>query len=174
MIHTRNSLTVETKEILRAITTFKALEHEQAIKLLYDKEQTAAMILRNLCKQGRIYYNPNSGIVADSQKSAESPDANLIKAFWVFLEFNDKAEYYNTGDYPALISFFANEEHYEIVYAAYGNEVTLNFVLSKSGDNAKRLVIIESHEQIDKLKVPGLLCFSTVSGDGVVEFFKIG
>lgn len=173
MLHTRNALTVETKEILRAITTFKALKYDQVKMLLYGKEQTSGVILRNLFRQKRIYYEPASGIVADSQQSAEKLDMNLINAFWVFLEFNDKAEYYNIGDYPSLISFFANEEHYEIIRAVYGNEMTLNFALSKNVNGAKRLIVIDSQEQINKLKIPNLLCFCTVSQDGAVQFFKI-
>jgi hypothetical protein len=172
MLHTRNGLIIETKEILRAVTEFKALKYEQLIRLLYGREKTAAVILRNLCKQKRIYYDPASGIVADSPQSAENPNVSMIKAFWVFLEFNDKAEYYGASDYPALISFFANQEHYEIIYAAYDNEITLNFALSKSA-GGKRLIIIEDRRQIKKLNAPDILCFCTVSPDGDVDFFQI-
>lgn len=174
MLHRRDALTLETKEILRAITIFKALEYGQLIKLLRGKEPSAGVILRNLSRQKRIFHDENTGIVTDTQQSAEKPDMRMINAFWVFLEFNDKAEYYNTGDYPTLISFFANEEHYEIIFAGYGNEMTLNFALSKNTGGAKRIVIIDSQEQIHKLRVRGLLCFCTVSSDGDVQFFKIG
>lgn len=91
----------------------------------------------------------------------------------MLLDFIDKAEYHTISDFPIQILFFKNNELYEIVYVALGEENLINSVLNKSIDDGKRLVIVESKEQIPKINVKNTLCFCQVN-ESKVSYFKDG
>ena len=74
------------EKLLRFLTTYHALKYEQVMKMFGNQDSIRSLIT-SLNKQGRIYYDKESGLLCDSQEAAKNPDHGTIAAFWVLLDF---------------------------------------------------------------------------------------
>jgi hypothetical protein len=129
--------------------------------------------LIHLNRQRRIYYNPASQRVSANDKYDAQADYGMIAAFWVLIDFIDKVEYHTVGDFPVKISFFANEELYEIIHVPYEQETLISHALSmEKQSGARRIVLIDEPEQIDNIDISNTAGFCTVSSDGAVSYYK--
>ena len=70
--------------------------------------------------------------------------------------------------------FIADGELYEVTYVEPGNEALMEHTLSKLPEDAeKRIVIVESAEQIPRFTLPEVTAFCTVDMDtGAVQYYK--
>lgn len=170
---TRKSLYAgEAQEIVRTITLYKTLTSEQVYRLFPGRENSVKNLLSVLIKQGRIFYYPEHGRLSGSPERSASPDMDMIAAFWVLLDFIDRAEYHSASDFPVKISFFSEGEVYEIIYVAYGQELLVSHALSDK-DDARRIIVVESRSQIEGINIPGVSGYCTVSQEGKVSYYKL-
>lgn len=163
----------EGEKILRLISTYHTLRYEQVLKLFPKNDDSLKALITNLIKQGRIYHDTDHQLLCDSKESALSPDYGMIAAFWVLLDFKKTVMYHTSGDFPVKLCFFSNDEVYEIVYAASGQEVLLNHVMETIPSNgANRLIILESESQANLLSIERVIAFCLVDADGTVSYYR--
>ena len=164
----------EAADLLRNISMYKTLTETQIVRLYPGKESVIKNLLVHLDRQKRIYYNPADQRVSANDKYDAQVDYDLLAAFWVLIDFIDKVEYHTVGDFPVKISFFANEELYEIIHVPYGQEILMSHALSgNKKSEARRIVLVENPEQIDNIDIPDTTGFCTVDSDGTVRYYKI-
>ena len=164
----------ETKDILRVVKTYQAIRFEQALMLFPKKEDTMRTLIRKLIKQKRLYYDQDKNLLCDRPESALSPDYEMIASLWVLLDFKKNILYHTSSDFPTKITFFAQDDDYEIIYVPQGKEALIDHVLSSMpGDYSSRLVILESENQAIKVSIPGTLAYCVVT-EGTVNYYQKG
>ena len=164
----------EGASLLRIITTYHALTYEQVIRSFYKKQDSMKRLIRNLLKQGRIYYDPDKNLLLDCPEAAEKADEGMIAAYWVMLDFEKAVVYHTRGEFPVTLNFFSNAEEYEIIYVPEGKEFLLNRILAKQTTDANRLIIVSAPDQARELHIPHVLAFCTVASDGTVSYYQKG
>ena len=151
-------------ELLRILGEYKTLQMAQALRLFPEP------VISYLRKQRRIHISPKGLITASEDIS---PDPGAQKAVWLLLDFIDRVDYHAAGAFPVTLYFFLGEELYEVVYIPPGQETLICHALSGPVDSAgKRIVILESTEQIEKISFPGISGFCTVSDAGEVQYYQ--
>lgn len=161
----------EAAALLRDISMYHVMAEEQLLRLHPGKEDKIRNLLAYLVRQGRIWQDGNC--YCDTPEGRMGMKQALFDAVWILADFIDQVEFHSAGDYPAEIIFFADGEVYEIVYAAQGKEVMLSQILSSSGEQPSRyLVMIEEVEQIAQLHIPNVSGYCIVSPGGDVEYYK--
>jgi hypothetical protein len=160
----------EASELLRTVSTYKSVTTEQLLRLFPGRENKTQLLLTQLEKQGRISINDGIAVMPGNE---DAPDREMLAAFWVLLDFIDRAEYHTAGEFPVKICFFADAEMFELIYAAPGRETLISRALS-TGDNdpPRRLVIVEDVAQIERIHIPNTAGYFTVSPGGTVSYYK--
>ncbi len=162
----------EAKEIVRVITLYKTLVSEQIYRLFPGKESSIKNLLSILIRQGRIFYDPAVNRLSANQECCAAPDMGMIAAFWVLLDFIDRAEYHTASDFPVKISFFCDGELYEIIYIPFGQELLLTHALSGKEDT-RMIILVENPEQIEIIHIPGVAGFCSVDQSGATHYYKL-
>lgn len=142
----------EAAGLLRNITVYHCIRHDQLLRLYPGKEDVIENLLRYLVRQQRIFYNTDRDCYGDVPNCHE--DRELTAALWVLLDFIEKVEYHSPDDTPVKLVFFADGEVYEVVYISPDKEAMLQHVLTTEDDSGLRLVIIEEEAQMQRLPYP--------------------
>ena len=128
-------------------------------------------LLKYLLRQGRIYTSPNTADIF-FDNSACPIDREMLAALWVYADFSDRAEYHYAGEFPVKIMFFADATAFEIIYVPEDRETLINCASMKLDEDSKRIVIIETVEQIDKLDIPNTAAYCLVNlHSGEIQYF---
>lgn len=163
---------MEVTELLREISMYPGINDRQLQRFHPGKEEKIGTVLAHLQKQGRIRKDISGGYSLTGKTKAVQ-DRNAARAVWVLLDFLDWVEFHSVSEFPAYITFFADGEVYEIVYAAHGQEVLVSQVMkSRKGDPCKRIVLVDSPSQISALDFPGITGFCSVDSLGNVQYYK--
>ena len=109
-------------------TTYHALKYEQVMKMFGNQDSIRSLIT-SLNKQGRIYYDKESGLLCDNPEAAKNPDHGTIAAFWVLLDFEKPILFHTSGDFPVKLHFFSEDEEYEILYVPPEQEILVDHVM---------------------------------------------
>lgn len=162
----------EAAELLRNITTYHYVRHDQLLRFFPGKESKIENLLSFLTKQGRIFYEPDTELYHDGTEA--SLDYEMLAAVWVLTDFIERADYHSSTDFPTKLVFIADGELYEVVYVAPGNETLIEHALAQQPNDAeKRIVIVENSEQIAQLTIPDVTAYCTVDmNTGAVQYFK--
>lgn len=162
----------EAAELLRDITTYHYLSQEQVLRLYPGKEEKIRNLLSFFVKQGRIFFDSGTKLYHDGTEV--SPDYETLAAVWVLADFIDRTDYHSSTDFPVKLIFIADGEMYEVLYAAPGNDALLTHALTQQTNDAeKRIVIVETPDQIDGLAIPDVTAYCTVDmQNGAVQYFK--
>lgn len=162
----------EAAEIIRVLSAYNSLYEEQVYRLFSGKRDKIVQILRILIKQSRIHFDETYGYLYFDQPST---DYKTLQCFWVLLDFIEKIGIHMPGSYPVVISYFAGQEVYEIIYIGIGEETIIQYtfqtLLSKTP--AKRIIVVECPEQIPNCMIPNTVGYCVVSKDGEVEYYQI-
>ena len=162
----------EAAGLLRDISNYHCIRHEQIYRL-YPHKDTAVPdnLLGYLEKQGRIFHAPQADIYCDTPEC--ETDRDMLAALWVLADFADRVEYHSPDEFPTKIIFFADGESYEIICVPPDKETMVEHALAgMDDDEGKRILVVESTEQIARLHIPGAAVFCTVSETGGIEYFK--
>ena len=162
----------EAAEILRDITTYHYILHEQLLRL-YPKKKRDVIdnLLTYLVRQGRIFYDSDRDWYHDGTEA--NVDAEMLAAIWVLVDFIERTEYHSATDFPVKLLFFAEGETYDVVYISPDKEVLLEQALLKSGEeNGKRILIVENTEQVEHLYIADVVAYCTVSEAGEIRYYK--
>lgn len=162
----------EAADILRNVTTYHYIHHNQLLKLYPNKEDKIENLLSFLVRQGRIQLDKTNNLYYDTLQI--SVDYEMLSAIWVLTDFIEEIEYHSSTDFPSKIVFIANEELYEIIYVAPGNETLIGHALSQQvSDTEKRIVIVEDSKQISELMLPDVTAYCTVNIEsGAIQYYK--
>ena len=167
----------EALDLLRIITMYKSLYETQLLRLYPGKEQLIRNLLLHLTRQGRIYHNSRLHRYSANKDYDMRVDMSMIAAVWVLIDFIEKVEYHLPGDFPVKLCFFSNGESYEIVYVQEEQEVLISHALeiktSEEGTNAKRIVMIDSPDQIGSIKIVNVSGYCKVAADGTTLYYKL-
>lgn len=163
----------EAKELIRIISMYGALPLQQVVSAFPGRAESIRNLVARFVKQKRLHYHADSGIVS------ESPDRGvtdgMIPAFWVLLDFLDRVQYHTASDFPATISFFTEDDAFDIIVVREGQENLVSHALSygDSENASKRLIVVDCPEQIPKLRISHTAGFCTVDSGGEVSYFNI-
>lgn len=162
----------EAAELLRDISTYHYIRHDQLLRLYPGKENKIDNLLSYLVRQGRIFYEEYSDIYYDGMEA--SPDYGMLSALWVLIDFIETVDYHSASDFPVSLIFIVAGELYETIYVANDRETLVEHTLSQMNHDAeKRIVIVENKEQIGKIAIPNVTAYCTVDiQTGVVSYFK--
>lgn len=163
----------EAAALVKMITDYHALTYEQVLRTFPHKQESIRILISNLIKQGRFYYEPEQNLLCDQPDMADVDHA-MIRAYWVLLDFKEAIVYHTSGDFPVKIHFFSHDEAYEIIYIPLGQEIMMNQILMQTRTDANRLVIVESKEQAARMQFSNILAFCLVDSDGEVSYYRKG
>ena len=162
----------EATELLRLIAMYPGLSETQLCRFYPDKADKVKNLLAHLQRQARIVPT-NVGRYFPAGTTDFTIDSGLNRAVWVLLDFIDRVEYHSSGEFPVKITFFLSGEIYEIIYAAAGQEVLISHILRQHGTHdGRRLVLVDSPEQLHQLDFPGITGYCTVELSGKVQYYK--
>ena len=172
-IHTRAEIFGnEAVQILREISMYPGISEQQLFRFHPGKKEHIKAMLTQLSKQGRIRQEADNSYYP-SGVSNRAKDHSLIQAVWVLLDYLDRAEYYTASDFPVKIVFFVEGEAYEIICAMQGQEAMIcQAVLRLKVGGGRRIVLIDTPEQIPALDFPNIVGYCTVSTEGEVRYYK--
>ena len=162
----------EAADLLRSISLYRVLTEKQLLRFYGGKEDKITNLLTHLLRQGRIFYdNTTAAYYAEPRMI---PDPGMTAALWVMLDFIDRIEYHSASDFPAKLIFFAAGEVFEVLHVPLGKEAMVCHLWTQTveEDPPRRIVVVESSEQIDAIDIPGVSGFCTVDADGQVSYFK--
>lgn len=162
----------EAADLLRSISMYRIMTEQQLLRFFSGKEDKINNLLTHLLRQGRIFYNSANATYYAEQRM--TPDPGMTAALWVLLDFIDKVEYHSVSDFPAKLVFFASCEVYEVIHVPLGQEAMVCHLWSQQTeeDPPRRIVVVDSQEQIASIDIPSVSGFCTVDGDGQVSYFK--
>ena len=162
----------EAADILRNITTYHYMRHDQLLRLYPGKEEKIDNLLSFFLRQGRIFRDEHSGLYHDGTEA--HADKEMLAALWVLTDFIDRVDYHSSTDFPVKLIFIADGELYEVIYVETGGEALIEHAVAKQPDDAeKRIVIVESAEQIGKLNIPDVTAYCTVDmNTGAVQYYR--
>lgn len=163
----------EAKELIRIISLYGALPLQQVVAAFPGRAESIRNLISRFVKQKRLHYQVDSAIVSDSPER-EIMDG-MTSAFWVLLDFFDQVQYHTASDFPAVISFFTEDDAFDIIVVREGQENLVSHALSYGGseNTPKRLIVVDSPEQIPKLHISHVAGFCTVDSSGEVSYFNI-
>lgn len=76
-------------------------------------------------------------------------------------------------EYPIRIIFVGDGEIYDILYIAPEDiELTNQLFVRKKIDGCGHVVVVEEPESIPKIRIPDVIGYCTVKGDGEVEYYQ--
>lgn len=162
----------EAADMLRNITTYHYMRHDQFLRLYPGKEEKIDNLLSFFLRQGRIFRDEHSDLYHDGTEA--HADNEMLAALWVLVDFIDRVDYHSSTDFPVKLVFIADGELYEVIYVETGGEALIEHAVAKQpGDAEKRIVIVESAEQIGKLNIPDVTAYCTVDmNTGAVQYYK--
>lgn len=162
----------EAADLLRALSLYKTLLEKQVYRLFPEKKQQAMhTLVERYIKDGRIFRDQRRQLL--SALPEPELDMGMIKAFWVLLDFLDETEYHSAGDFPVKLYFFARAEMYEVVYVQPGQEALISQALAnKADDEGKKIMVVESLEQVPNLSCPNVSGYCLVDEHGTTHYFK--
>lgn len=160
----------EAADLLRIVTMYPGLSEHQLLCFHPGKEDKSTALLSHLVRQGRIFHNDSGGYFPAG--SPPKTDQALVRAVWILLDFIERADYHAPADFPVKLVFFADGELYEVAYAATGQEALVSHALRGNKGDSRRIILLDTPAQIDKIDCPGISVFCTVSANGQTQYFK--
>lgn len=160
----------EAAELLRDISTYHFIRHDQLLRLYPNKTEKIENLLSYLVRQGRIFYDADSDMYHDGTEAR--PDMHSIAALWVLIDFIEKTAYHSAVEFPASMIFIAGEEIYEVIYVPSDNTALIEHALAQNKPDGKRIVITEDASIIPTLRIEEVTAYCTVSETGQVQYYK--
>lgn len=161
----------EATDLLRIISIYRVVTDSQLQCFYPGKEDKTANLLQHLKRQGRVFYDG----VAYYAEPRMKPDQGMTAALWVLLDFIDKISYHTVSDFPAKLMFFADDELYEVIHVPIAQEALISHLWNgrlKEQEPPRRIVVVDDKEQIEKIEIPSVSGYCTVSPEGEVSYFR--
>ena len=162
----------EAVKLLDTVSAYTTLYTQQLLRLFpAGKADTIRTLLRRFAKERRLYLSKDETVVSADPKFPLND--GLIRAFWVLLDFIDRAGFHVPGVFPALISFFAGEELYDILHIPWGQEAMIRAAIPRRENNPpKRILLLDDLSQMPALHIPNTAGYCLASRDGKVTYYQ--
>ena len=98
----------EAADMLRNITTYHYMRHDQLLRLYPGKEEKIDNLLSFFLRQGRIFRDEHSDLYHDGTEA--HADNEMLAALWVLVDFIDRVDYHSSTDFPVKLIFIADGE----------------------------------------------------------------
>ena len=172
-IPTRNDIySNEATEIISEISTYPGILEQQIYALHPGKEAQARNLISYFIKQERIRRDKYGSLYPVGMRKKQPRDVT-IRSVWVLLDFLSDVEYHCAGNYPIIIVFLLKGKEYQILYAAEGYEAVIGASVNQQKDsNVRRIILVDSADQISKLILPGVVGYCTVDANGHICYYK--
>lgn len=162
---------LEAAELLRIVSMYPGVLEVQLFRFYPGKEDKVKNLLSHLKRQGRITKNDTGGYVPYGAPC--NSDSGMVKAVWILLDFMDRIDFHSASDFPVKIIFFADGELYEIVPVPVGQEIlTAQALLRNQASPGRRIVLVDTPEQIPMIDFPGISGFCTVDALGQTAYYQ--
>ena len=169
----REELSKDKKKMREIMSEYKVITEKQFIKALngVDPKHKKTIITYMLSDNTMYRFGE---MFSSEENWQEVYDGDLIKAFWVMLDFWEKVRYNCVREYPSKLLFATdNGDTYDVIVANKGDENVINMFYMNFGDeDTKHFVIVEDKEQIKKLNFEGIKAFCIVDDDGNVDYYR--
>ena len=164
----------EAARILRDITTYHHVSKEQIIRLHPEiKPEVTEKILFHLQNNRRIFYDKQTQMLYDTVD--RESDIEMKMCLWVLCDFIEETDFHSVGDFPVHLLFFMKQQIFEVTFIAEGKETVYEQILSEIESDGKRIIVLESEDQISRLRIPDVAAYCTVKDEtGEVKYFKKG
>lgn len=126
----------EAADMLRNITTYHYMRHDQFLWLYPGKEEKIDNLLSFFLRQGRIFRDEHSDLYHDGTEA--HADNEMLAALWVLVDFIDRVDYHSSTDFPVKLIFIADGELYEVIYVETGGEALIEHAVAKQPDDAEK------------------------------------
>lgn len=162
----------EAAGILSEIAMYPGILEKQVYAFHPGKESQIQNLITYFIKQDRIHRDEKGSLYLTGY-TKKKPKKIIIRSLWVLLDFLSDVEYHCAGEYPVTIVFLIKGKEYQLLYAAEGNEAMIAAVVNHQKDNtARRIILVESADQIYRLDMPGIVGYCTVDFDGNISYYK--
>ena len=172
-MHYPNAPDSDVRELVRIITTYKNLSEEQVLRYFPNmKPDILFRLIDRLSKEGRLYHDKRFHRVMYQKGSPHDPMLNA--AFWVLLDFLTETSYHTIGEPPSMITFFYQNELYDICCVQPGKELLTQQLFSSMPleSRTKKLVILENIQQMPAFSSADIHAFCLVNDHGETQYFK--
>jgi len=172
MMQGREALHKDMQMVREVMANYKVLKYEQIYQMIKKEEHRfKKMIINFLVKDNTLFVFDD--ICSATHSWEHDYDRDLIRAFWVLLDFWDSVIANGRGTYPAKITFQTANESFDVIVANWGSEASLNeYFRTYEDGECRHIVLIEEEEQIDKIKFKDIAAFCIVDDDGKVSYYR--
>ena len=162
----------EAAALLRDITTYRCIKHQQLLKLYPGKERQIDSLLAHLVRQGRVFHNTDTDTYFDSPDMQTDPD--ILSALWVLADFSGRTDYHSSDEFPVKLIFFAEGETCEVICLSPEKETLIEHALSLASDEygGKRILIVEDTGQIPRINIPNAIFCTVDPHTGEVQYYR--
>lgn len=166
------------KMVYGLIRKFGVVKRRQLDAFFLGRERAVKRAVKRLGREGKIYANPLTGMVAVHETACRQRDHGTLEALWVLAALKQKGlaeDYFPAGkeEYPARIVVTGKKEMYDILYVGKEETSLAQSVLKRIYlPDCKHLVIVEDMSQTVQLPIREVFAFCRVSEEGRVTFYE--
>ena len=168
------------RELKELVQKYNVLDKSQ-LYAYFEKdgrERFVGRALKVLEKDRMIYVNNETKQVAANESAHTAWERGISTCLWVLIDLMNqkKIEQHflaSKEEYPIRIIFVGDGEIYDILYIAPEDiELTNQLFVRKKIDGCGHVVVVEEPESIPKIRIPDVIGYCTVKGDGEVEYYQ--
>ena len=156
--------------ILKLLDIAGALPFQQLLSLTKLTPSVLNTLITQLRREGRLIRSMEW--VALSEEALQNRRDGMEDVMWVFNDFLPRTDYFTAGEYPAAVCFFADGIDYEIIYVPIGQEYMISKSVTPCETPPKRLIVIESTDQIPNINIPNVTAFCLTDLSGKTLYYK--
>lgn len=168
------------RELKELVQKYNVLDKSQ-LYAYFEKdgrERFVGRALKVLEKDRMIYVNNETKQVAANESAHTAWERGISTCLWVLIDLmsQKKIEQHflaSKEEYPIRIIFVGDGEIYDLLYIAPEDiELTNQLFVRKKIDGCGHVVVVEEPESIPKIRIPDVIGYCTVKGDGEVEYYQ--
>ena len=156
--------------IMKILTISGVVTFNQLLSFTKLSPSVLNTLITQLQREGRLIRI--FGWIALNAEAMENKREGVVEAMWVFDDFLPRADSFVSGEFPAIICFFADGLDYEIIYVTVGQEYMISKTIPNSVSHPNRIVVIESTDQIPKISIPNTTVYCISDTNGKTIYYK--
>ena len=162
---------VPPDDLLDLIYHYKALLIRQLHLWFAGRETAVDHLLRRLEQAERIRCDGQRAACNAPWLASGNPACEL--AFWCLLDFRDSVEYQLPGSHGVTIAAFTENGEYDLIAILPRHEQAASAVVQAQRDalGQRLIVVLQSAEQIQKIKIHPVTAYCVVSADGQTTYY---
>lgn len=168
----RDELQSDKKRMRQIISEYKVLKLEQFKKVLKNLDSGRInSIIKFMIRDNTLYIHDDICSAKEDWKHSYDPD--LVKAFWILVDFWDSIRFNSIADYPAKLKFITDNDTYDVIVAHKGKEKIINMFYNNFSDgNVKHIIVVDSKECMVDFDFGNIFAYCIVSDDGEISYYR--